>query len=439
MQLGSDVRGGAASSAAPAPPRAHPMRVVVALLLGVLVLLVASSDFRSDADAAYGEYAGVSQGGVPTPSPTAPGVSPEAGGRSSRGASEGAERAPGKWAPPYRPPPEYNVRQLDTPQGAVRRRGPCAALGLCKYGRWTGSPDDPEHDFWEWDAQRCCDARAGETGTGTGQGDGSGAAPTLVHFNSDSILKWFANRRVYVLGDSVARGVASLYNTLVMESAPLTREEAKGMCGSRSSLPSCSMGADTYTPCDYSWFQWFGRHAIFEDMGFIDWQEGDVCCQFVHKGGTVRDCLRELFHRADERDVLLIRGGIEYIGYGAELRYIRSVPQLPNWKRELEVGLRSLLDDLGAVFPGKMVWLLMAPVCRTKPMYEEWDGMTQEVNAIIEPMVRASGYFEGVIDPRVYNSERLITDKHYYENGLHPGPVIQNVTLQTFLNMVKEV
>lgn len=256
-----------------------------------------------------------------------------------------------------------------------------------------------------------------------------------------------AGRRFFFLGDSVARDMLIALQRAVVPRdgygnpimALQSREEAKQDCHKYIAREHpCAFELGSASRAYFHWFQWWSLSSHLHGLPVDQGQETDLCCSEAAAGadGSMIRCLRGFTSNATSSDVLLLHAGLDYMLFEEKFS---------DWEATLEADFRAFLPLIPSVFPGTVVFYLMAPTlaqgqipgkCDNTGGY--WDvkmwqiaRKSARVNAIIAPLIRDAGF--AAIDPWVYTSGTMAS---HYIDCVHPGAVLQEAAANLLLNII---
>ena len=217
--------------------------------------------------------------------------------------------------------------------------------------------------------------------------------------------------RMYFLGDSVARQIAG---RMVCEhdrafQPNLTafdrdrdcakfslNDKLKKTCNKAAGRGACELRMPGRNEQDevamtaaFMWFQWLAQPpatiplTISTNSHKISIQNVDACTGYLVKGSSVTACLRDFLGDSTSSDVLVIRGGLQYLLYGGE--YVKVACKghagcgvIP-WEDELRKGLHAGIQMLTAHFKGKIIWWNLTPIAE------------RDVSEVCEPPLKNVG------------------------------------------------
>jgi len=199
------------------------------------------------------------------------------------------------------------------------------------------------------------------------------------------------------------------------------------------------------------WLQWFSIPSPVGHVKSHD-QAQDGCF------GTTNfeACLKKYFNalgNPTENDVLLIRGGLEYLIYSTDFVKQYNVDKLPSWKNQILEHLPNFISELKKQFKGTIVWLLLTPfgslneICA--PPLRDAGELIPEANQVIESILRKENIT--FIDPTIYSilyTNKKITkpfstiwkpfnyERIGYYDCVHPAEPFTSLTLHQFLKIL---
>ena len=262
------------------------------------------------------------------------------------------------------------------------------------------------------------------------------------------------NRTIFFLGDSLLRDAVIEMQALVAADLNVsgklpwpvaTREEAKADCykyTARESACSFTMGSSSLAV--FHWFQWFAPAHRPRDLTFEQAQEYDICSSYGNSSSAVAACIADYVLGAAARDVLVIRAGLNYLLFEAQL------PDGVGLEAAFEADVHTFFAAVATGdlhFPGQLVFMLLAPTMAAEVGQESgkcagvgvWDKImwditpkAQALNRIIKPyLIRAGIPF---IDPFAYLPGAADA---FYKDCVHPLPFVQRVTANVLLNILR--
>lgn len=264
-------------------------------------------------------------------------------------------------------------------------------------------------------------------------------------------------RRLYFLGDSVARDLLSHASLLAGGDASASErlfEVAKRRCEKPNPFDR-EIGANCSselwwgdTTAHFSWLQWMRvPHRVPAGNGrgapYRRFQEVDSCCALAHGGGGsvaaqpthldgggslaavdggMMTCLSALLGAARSSDVLILRLGLNYALYSQRVNYeaggweenmdaVRSASvTLPDWRRAFANDTASFLRLLPAAFPGTIIWWHLTPLVPRVGLVERCDELAfpfaagddlPEMRRVLDPLLAAAAARNGALSGRL--------------------------------------
>ena len=226
----------------------------------------------------------------------------------------------------------------------------------------------------------------------------------------------FANRSIFVMGNSVGRASAFELESVLNNGVPLDRDKQKRTCLKGEAwqphhMESCTLTFSHGTSAHFLWRQFF---AEAPHEGKLT-NEGDMCFDV-----NVSACLRAFWPTSRSGDILLITQGLFYARYP---NHVGTSEAHSSLEQVVVRDAESLISTVENSFKGSLV-----VVINTAPMRDDTPAGTNTrvtaINNALRPVWIRAGY--ALVDQELINvaALRAIDGQRYYSDHVHfPGPL----------------